>query len=129
MFNLNKKVEYSLELLTFLAKQETKDPVGLKKIAEEKDLPYKYLEQIARELRDAGFINSKEGKGGGYFLADKPSNIAIADIVTVLTGPVTIGACAGCQQAAECGQQEVWSSVGDSLRQALAEKTLEDLVA
>lgn len=128
MFNLSKKVEYGLDLLTHLAENEDGGPISLRNVADSKDLPYKYLEQIAADLREAGFIRSKEGKGGGYMLAKKPGSVAVADVVTVLAGPVALGACANCPRAVGCSQQSVWSSVGDSLREALEKKTLKDLV-
>jgi Rrf2 family protein len=129
MFNLSKKVEYGLELLTYLAENQDAGPIALKDVAEKRDLPYKYMEHIAADLRDAGFITSKEGKGGGYMLRKSPPDVAIADVVTILAGPVALGACASCPRARGCSQQSVWSSVGDSVREALKEKTLEDLVA
>ncbi len=128
MFNLNKKVEYGLDFLSYLAEKDSDKPIALKEIAAAKELPYKYLEQIAADLRESGIIKSKEGKGGGYMLAANPSDISIAVVVKELAGPVALGACASCPRSVDCTQQAVWGTVGDRVRHALEEKTLEDLV-
>ena len=50
------------------------------------------------------------------------------EIVEILEGPVKVGACFGCPQAAMCGQKDVWSEVGDKVRQTIEGKTLKDLI-
>jgi len=127
MFDLSKKVDYGLELMIFLAKNKN-GPVSLRKIAEERKLPFKYLEQVAGELRESGLIEAKEGRRGGYFLKKAAEKISVAEITRILEGPVTIGACSGCPQSAFCGQKDVWGEVGDKVREAMGNKMLKDLV-
>lgn len=127
MFNLSKKVDYGLELMIFLAKNRN-GPVSLRKVAKKRKLPFKYLEQVVIFLREAGLIGAKEGRGGGYFLAKVPEKISVAEVVEVLAGPVELGACFGCSQAASCGQKDVWSEVGDKVRKTIKDKKLSDLI-
>ncbi len=127
MFNLSKKVDYGLELMIFLAKNQN-GPISLREVAKKRKLPFKYLEQVAIPLREAGLIEAKEGRGGGYFLAKAPENISVAEVVEVLEGPVKVGACLSCPQAAMCGQKDVWSEVGDKVRETIENKTLKDLL-
>jgi len=128
MFDLKKKTHYGLELMIFLAKHFGKGPMVLKDIAREKKLPYKFLEQIVAPLRQAGLLGAKEGKGGGYFLNKDPKEIAVAEIVGILEGPVTVGRCNSCPIAQICGQKDYWSQVGDKVKKALEGKTLADLI-
>ena len=128
MFGLTKKADYGLELMIALAKNYDKGPVSLFKIAKEKKLPFKYLEQVVLNLRKAGLIKAKEGRGGGYFLKKKPKNISVAEVVEVLEGPVEVGACFGCPKATICGQRDVWVEVGDKVRETIEDKTLADLI-
>lgn len=128
MFGLTKKADYGLELMIALAKNYDKGPVSLFKIAKEKKLPLKYLEQVVLNLRKAGLIKAKEGRGGGYFLKKKPKDISVAEVVEVLEGPVEIGACFGCPKATICGQRDVWVEVGDKVRETIEDKTLADLI-
>jgi len=128
VFGLTKKADYGLELMIALAKNYDKGPVSLFKIAKEKKLPLKYLEQVVLNLRKAGLIKAKEGRGGGYFLKKKPKDISVAEVVEVLEGPVEVGACFGCPKATICGQRDVWVEVGDKVRETIEDKTLADLI-
>jgi Rrf2 family transcriptional regulator, cysteine metabolism repressor len=128
MFNLSKKTNYGLELMIYLSSISKRKPVSLKQIADEKDFPLKYLEQVALKLKEAGLLSSKEGKGGGYNLAYKPSEITVADVVEVLEGPVEVGACMGCPSASMCSQKSIWQDLGEKTREIMEEKTLADLV-
>jgi Rrf2 family cysteine metabolism transcriptional repressor len=128
MFGLTKKTDYGLELMIALAKNYAQGPLSLRQIAQKKKLPFKYLEQVVLPLREAGLLEAKQGKGGGYFLTKKPTEISVAEIVEVLEGPVELGACLGCPKAALCGQKDVWTEVGDQVRETIAGKTLGDLL-
>jgi len=128
MFGLSKKADYGLELMLALARNYSHGPVSLKKIAKERRLPYKFLGQIAGDLRVFGLVEAKEGRGGGYFLARSPKKISVAEVVEVLEGPVEVGACFGCSKAKLCGQKDIWAEVGDKVRKTMKEKTLEDLI-
>ena len=114
--------------MLYLAKDKTKKPISLKEIAKKKKLPLKYLEQVALKLKEAGFLVSKEGKGGGYILTFKPKEITVADIVEVLEGPVEVGSCAGCPSASLCGQKTVWQDLGEKVRETMEAKTLEEMI-
>lgn len=128
MFGLSKKTDYGMELMIALAKNYGKGPISLRKIAKEKKLPFKYLEQVVIPLRESGLIEAKEGKGGGYFLKKKPEKVSVAEIVEILEGPVEVGACFGCPKATICGQKDVWVEVGDKVRKTIEDKTLADLI-
>jgi Rrf2 family cysteine metabolism transcriptional repressor len=128
MFGLSKKVDYGLEMMVVLAENHGQGPLSLRQIAKKKHLPFKYLEQVAGPLREANLIKAKEGRKGGYFLKQLPSKISVAKIVGVLEGPVEVGFCAGCSKAAFCGQKDVWTEVGEKVRETIEEKTLADLI-
>ena len=128
MFGLTKRTDYGLELMAVLAENHGQGPLSLRQIAKKKKLPFKYLEQVVIPLREAGLIEAKEGKGGGYFLEKSPKKVSVAEIVEALEGPVEVGYCAGCPKAAFCGQKDVWAEVGDKVRETIEEKTLADLI-
>jgi Rrf2 family protein len=128
MFGLNKKTDYGMELMIALAKKNHQGPLSLRQIAKEKKLPFKYLEQVVTPLRKAGLIKARQGRDGGYFLKKKPEIISVREIVEVLEGPVELGACFGCPKAMVCGQKDIWTEVGDKVRETIEEKTLADLV-
>lgn len=128
MFGLTKKTDYGLELMIALAKNYRQGPLSLRQVAKKKKLPFKYLEQVVIPLREAGLIEAKQGQTGGYFLKKKPEKISVAEIVEILAGPVELGVCFGCPKAMVCGQKDVWTEVGDKVRETIEGKTLADLI-
>lgn len=129
MFGISKKVDYGLELMIYLAKKYGQGPVSLKVAAKERELPFKFLEQVVIPLRGAGLIEAKSGRSGGYFLVKKPKEISVSEIVEILEGPVQVGACFGCPKAALCGSKDVWSEVGEKVRETIEGKTLASLAS
>ncbi|MEZ4924246.1 MAG: Rrf2 family transcriptional regulator, partial [Crocinitomicaceae bacterium] len=65
---LSKKTKYAFHALTYLGKQEARKPVLISEISEKTKVPKKFLEAILLDLRKAGMLTSKMGKGGGYYL-------------------------------------------------------------
>ncbi|OQA54711.1 MAG: HTH-type transcriptional regulator CymR [Candidatus Omnitrophica bacterium ADurb.Bin277] len=78
--------EYGLLALSYLARQEGDECVSLTEIAEEQELPLKYLEHIMQTLCRAGYLVSTRGKKGGYRLNGKASEITLAEIVRLFDG-------------------------------------------
>jgi Rrf2 family cysteine metabolism transcriptional repressor len=128
MFGISKKSDYGLELMAALARNYGKKPLSLRRIARKHKLPFKYLEQVAFALKEAGLIKSKEGRAGGYSLKEAPEKITIAEVVEVLEGPIEVGACFGCPKAFMCSQKNIWSEVGNKVRKTIEGRTIADLV-
>ncbi len=66
------------------------------------NIPKKFLDAILGELRNAGFVQSRKGKEGGYRLAKLPSEIKIGHVVRVLDGPLAPISCASRSQYQRC---------------------------
>lgn len=85
---LSKKAKYGLKAMFRLAKEFGKQPVLIADLAEQENIPRKFLELILLDLKKKGLLVSKMGKGGGYALARDPSKITIGQVVRVLDGPL-----------------------------------------
>ncbi|MEO9256839.1 MAG: Rrf2 family transcriptional regulator, partial [Crocinitomicaceae bacterium] len=85
---LSKKTKYAFHALTFLAKQKSETPIVIITIAKSTKIPRKFLENILLELKKAGFLGSKMGKGGGYYLMKSPSEIKLSAIIRMFNGPI-----------------------------------------
>ena len=72
---ISKRGEYALRALIDIgiASELGRDLVQIRELAEQEKLPIKFLEQILAQLKGAGFISSKRGKQGGYYLR-RPMN-------------------------------------------------------
>lgn len=130
MLRFSKKGEYGLLLLSFLAQEGEGEVVSLRKISRQRRMPYKFLSQIAPILVEAGILGSKEGVGGGYFLARSADSINICEVVELLEGPIAPVACMreGCSYEAYCAQKSVMKKMASTLAETMREYTLADLV-
>ncbi len=77
-----------MHALTYLGEHYGQAPIPINRIAEERKMPYKFLEAILLELRNVGILGSKAGKSGGYYLLKPPSEIPLVDIIRLVDGPI-----------------------------------------
>lgn len=132
---LSKKAQYAFRALSHLVDKYDRGPVLISEIAKKKRIPLKFLENILLELRKAGFLESKKGKGGGYYLAKNPSKIPVAAIIRVVDGPIAMLPCVSlyfyqrCKNCDEkrCGLHDIMEEVRDATLNILENKTLKDL--
>ena len=69
-----------------------------------KNIPRKFLEQILLDLRNAGFLFSKKGAGGGYSLNKKPEEIFLVQVMRVTDGPIAMVPCASLNFYHKCDE-------------------------
>ena len=133
---LAKKTQYALKALTYMAEQNNAGPFLIADIAKKKKIPVKFLESILLELKKAGILNSKKGKGGGYFFNQDPSTITMATIMRLIEGPIALLPCVSlnfykkCTDCNEkkCGINKVMTEVRDNTLAVLDKRTVADLI-
>src|SRR5690606_41980407 len=99
---LTRKGKYGLKALVYLAQQPAGRLAFVNDIAIANNIPKKFLDAILVELRNAGFVQSRKGKDGGYRLAHPASEIKIGHVIRVLDGPLAPIACASHTQYKRC---------------------------
>ena len=99
---LTKKGKYGLKALVHLSKMPVGQLAFVNDIAVKNNIPKKFLDAILGELRNAGFVQSRKGKEGGYRLAKSPADIKIGHVVRVLDGPLAPIPCASRTQYQRC---------------------------
>ena len=127
---LSRKGDYGLLLVTALARRT--GWVSLRGVAREKKLPYKFLSQVAGDLRQAGILESKEGVGGGYKLAKRPGKILVREVLNALEGPMEASECVReheCDCGGACVHEAVEEKLVEGASRALSMFTVADLVA
>ena len=132
---LSKKSQYAFRALSYLVGKKNDGPVLISDIATEKKIPIKFLENILLELKKAEILDSKKGKGGGYFLNRDPALISLATIIRLVNGPIAMipcvsinfhEQCLNCNQE-HCGLHDVLIEVRDASLAILEKKSLIDL--
>ena len=87
---LSKRTEYGLRAVVQLAQLWPRSYVQSRDLAEQEDLPNKFLESILLALRRGGFLESKVGSGGGYRLSRSPREILVGEIIRRLEGRLSL---------------------------------------
>lgn len=132
---ISKKTKYGLKALSYLAKQEPNCPISILEIASTQQISQKFLEAILLDLKKRGFLGSKKGKGGGYYLLKPASEISIASVIRVLEGPIAwlpcvslnyYEKCNDCTNEEACSLNRMMIEVRDSILQVVENKSLND---
>lgn len=87
---LSKRTEYGLRAIVCLAQLDPRTYVQSRDLAQQEDLPNKFLESILLALRRGGFLESKVGSGGGYRLSRQTRQISVGDLIRRLEGRLTV---------------------------------------
>ena len=134
---LSKKSKYAIRALLVLAQQRDQSPVQIADLAEREDIPKKFLEIILLELKNAGILQSKKGKGGGYLLGKSPEGISLGDIIRTLDGPLAPLPCVSqkayrkcdeCPDETTCGVRAIMKEVRDTTATILDGASLADIL-
>ncbi len=135
---LSKKTKYAIRALIALGQNFGKDSVNISSIAENEHIPKKFLEQILLEMRNAGFLYSKKGAGGGYSLLKDPKEINLVQVIRLTGGPISqlpcvslnfYHKCEECKDEATCGIRHAFINVRDATLKVLSETSIADLIA
>lgn len=135
---LTKKTKYAVKALMALARNKENKPMLISEIATREQLPKKFLEAILLELKRNGFLGSKKGAGGGYYLMKKAEEIKLAAIIRIIDGPIALLPCVSlnfyerceeCTNEVYCGIRDVMKDVRDATLKILGETSLADMIA
>lgn len=135
---LSKKTKYGIKALAFIAKKSDRKPVQTSEISKSENISQKFLESILLELRKSGFLGSKKGKGGGYYLIREPEDILMTSVIRVLEGPIAMVPCVSlnyyekcddCPSEEACSVHSLMIQVRDSTLKVLGDNTLADISA
>ena len=83
---LSVKSEYACLALLYLAEHYEKGLCTTAEIAEKQEIPKKFLEQILVTLKYGSYLQSRKGKGGGYWMVKDPGRISLAEIIRLMDG-------------------------------------------
>ncbi len=135
---ISKRGEYALRALIDIgiAKELGRDLVQINELAAQERLPVKFLEQILTQLKEAGYVDSKRGKYGGYHLKMPADRIRFGSVIRLIDGPLAPIACVSqtayepctCPDEEHCGLHMLMLDVRNSIANILDRYTLADTV-
>jgi len=135
---ISKRGEYALRALIDIgiAKELGRELIRINELAEQERLPIKFLEQILTQLKEAGYVDSKRGRYGGYFLKMPANRIRFGNVIRLIDGPLAPIACVSqtayepctCPDEAHCGLHMLMLDVRNTIANILDRYTLADTV-
>ena len=130
---ISAKADYAVRAALELAASHGGDPVKGEHLSQSQGIPLQFLEHILLELKHSGLVQSQRGAEGGYWLAQPPEEISLADVIRAVEGPIANVRGERPEQVEYSGAAEhlrdVWIAVRANLRAVLETVTLADVAA
>ena len=131
MFKINRKTEYALRGLRYLAVHAGESPIMIREIAEAVKASPVFLAKIFQLLNAAGLVTSVRGVVGGFKLSRGPERITLKEILEATEGPICVNLCVldekACDLSKTCSAHQVWIGVRQSINDMLDRVTLKDI--
>lgn len=134
---MSKKCKYAIKALIQLGKHYNEGYLFTADIAKAENLPKKFLEQILLELKHAGYVNSKQGFGGGYYLKMHPKEVTVADIYRLFDGAIALVPCVAvqyyekcedCKDEKTCTLKREFSKIKEQAREIMNQTTIQSFL-
>jgi Rrf2 family protein len=128
---ISAKADYAVRAAVELASAPDEKPIKAERIATAQEIPLNFLENILGEMRHAGIVRSHRGADGGFRLAKPADQVAIADIIRAVEGPLASVRGGPPEETSYPGASaalpRVWIAVRASLRRVVEHVTLADV--
>jgi Rrf2 family protein len=134
---LTLKTRYSIYAMRTLSRAYGKGTMMIKEIAESENIPKRFLESILLELKNNGYLGSKLGKKGGYYLAKQPEKISLLEIVRLFEGTIAMfpctsqkyyEPCGNCDDESKCQIRGVFNDIRDYTYNKMARTSFAELI-
>lgn len=126
--NFSKTTSYAITVLNFLGKHSD-ERYSARALNELFDIPWQYLRRLLTTLSKEGFIDSIQGRNGGFSLAKDPAEISIENIVEATEGMSVFNTCImgfrECPFDVKCAMHETWEETRASIIKVLRTTTLD----
>lgn len=128
--SLGRKGDYSVRAVLYLARHHD-DRRKAREVADEMDIPARYLTQILAELVQQEILTAVAGPSGGYCLARPPEKITLLEIVEAAEGPIGLDQCVlqggPCDWEDSCPVHIPWARAQNAMAHQLSITTFADL--
>lgn len=135
---LTMKGKYGLKAMIHLARLPPGERALSDEIARAHSISKRFLDAILAELRVAGMLQARKGRGGGYALARPAAQIRVGHVLRVLDGPLAPIPCASrtayrqcddCRDERSCEVRRLMIEVRNAISAVLDERSLADVTA
>ena len=127
------KADYAVRAVIELAGSSQEKPRKVDEVAQAQGIPVSFLENILTQLRSSGIVRSQRGPEGGYWLAQPADEVALAQIIRAVEGPLVGVRGQRPEEIEYVGSseslQQVWIALRANLRKVLEHVTVADVAA
>lgn len=131
---LSTRSKYGLRVIFSLARHAEREPIPLRTLARENNIPYKYLEQVFLPLRHAGIVDAAPGSKGGYFLSVPADRLTLGRVIRTLDGTIAPVSCVSriaykpcsCPDEKNCSLRSAMEEVRTAIISVIDRKTIAD---
>jgi Rrf2 family protein len=127
------KADYAVRAVVELSGSSQDAPRKVDEVAQAQGIPVSFLENILTQLRSSGMVRSQRGPEGGYWLAQPPEEINLAQIIRAVEGPLVGVRGQRPEEIEYVGSaeslQQVWVALRSNLRKVLEHVTVADVAA
>ncbi len=126
---LSCKSEYALlALIVLVDHYPDGDPVQIRQIAAQQNIPDRYLEQLLASLRRSGLVRSQRGAKGGYLLAREPLQITLLEVINCIEGrDISLPIDEPAETTERTVIREVWQQAYARMSEVFQDCTLQEL--
>lgn len=129
---LSTRSRYGLKAVIDLAVRYGTGPVSLPTLAGEQGVSEGYLEQLLRELKKGGVVDTVRGAQGGYELTCDPGELSVQRVLTLLEGSTAVVDCVGsedlgCNNACTCSARPLFLKLQNRINEVLEKTTIREL--
>ena len=134
---MSRKCKYALKALVRLGQEYGRGNLLTEDIAKSEHIPKKFLELILLDLKRGGYVQSKQGIGGGYHLVREPRSVTLADIYRFFDGAIALQPCVSqkfhemcedCPDEKLCHLKPAFAEIREKTFEIMAKITLESLL-
>lgn len=130
---ITRQAEYAIKIMLELAKNQGKEVLSSKLIADRQGIPEDFLKKTVHLLALQGLVITQRGVQGGVRLGKPADEITIADIIAAVEGPLAINICLDsgyeCPNKSTCPVRRVLARGQAALLRELSRETLSDLLS
>jgi Rrf2 family protein len=127
----SKKCELAIQAVLFLSAQPKGDLINSKQISKSLKVPKEFVSKVLQVLTESGIVDSKKGKGGGFYLGKDPNTIHLMEIVIAIDGMEIFHKCVlgfpTCSPDNPCPVHDIWGKLREETYNMLSKQTLADL--
>jgi Rrf2 family transcriptional regulator, cysteine metabolism repressor len=130
---VSKKSKYAMRAVFELSKHFENGTVKIADIAERQAIPPRFLEVILCQLKQGGFVDSKRGSEGGYYLLIDPKTLPVGKILRYFQGLDEPVDCIGENPKEKCALSEncvfipLWEDLKNAISGVFDSTTFQDL--